>query len=113
MTVHIIEDDFAVCDALTMLLSELGHEVEAYQSAEDFFAKKTPLQTDTVVVDLGLPGATGASVIRQLTGMEKGPKVIVISGKPKNQLNKTVEQFVGLTVLRKPISFASLAEHFA
>lgn len=113
MTVHIVEDDFAVCDALTMLLSELGHEVAAYSTAEIFFETALPLPSDTVVVDLGLPGQAGTSVISRLVGMVTPPKVIIISGKPKNQLKKIVEGFAGLTVLRKPISFAALAEHFA
>lgn len=113
MTVHIVEDDYAVCDALTMLLSELGHEVAAYSTAEIFFETALPQPSDTVVVDLGLPGQAGTSVISQMVAMVTPPKVIVISGKPKNQLKKIIEGFSELTVLRKPISFTALAEHFS
>lgn len=112
MTVHVIEDDFAVCDALTILLNELGHDVRAYASAEEFLSDGRPVPTDTVVVDLGLPGMAGTAVVSHLNESSPPPRVIVITGKSKTQLRQIAEELSDLPVLRKPISYSTLAEHF-
>ncbi|GGB48789.1 hypothetical protein GCM10011316_21150 [Roseibium aquae] len=112
MAVHIIEDDFAVCDALTLFLQELGHYVLAYEDAETFFKAGLPKREDTVIVDVGLPGVDGRSVINWLQGMAAPPRIIAISGKPKVLLEDSIRGLSGIVVLRKPLSLSELSEHF-
>jgi len=112
LAVHIIEDDFAVCDALSLFLQELGYLVFTYDDAEAFFSAGPPAEDDIVIVDLGLPGLEGRSVINWLQGMAVTPRIIAISGKPKNILEESIRGISDIAVLRKPLSLAELDDHF-
>jgi len=113
LAVHIIEDDFAVCDALSLFLQEMGYLVFTYDDAEAFFSGGPPAKDDIVIVDLGLPGLQGRSVINWLQGMAKTPRIIAISGKPKNILEESIRGISDIVILRKPLSLAELGDHFA
>lgn len=113
MLIHVIEDDSAVSDALNIVLTDFGHTVVCYPDAETFLAKPLPSSKDVVVVDVGLPGLNGDAVIKRLNSLKTPPRIIAISGKPKNLLNRSLEGFSALTLLRKPLSIAALSEHFS
>lgn len=107
-----IEDDSAVSDALNIVLTDFGHTVVCYPDAETFLAKPAPSSADVVVVDVGLPGVGGDEVIKRLNGLKVPPRIIAISGKPKNLLDRSLEGLSALTLLRKPLSITALSEHF-
>lgn len=113
MAVHIIEDDFAVCDALALCLREMGHTVYCYSDGEDFFSAGPPDRDDTVVVDLGLPGIAGHVVINWLTLLSAPPKIVVISGKPKAVVERCLRGSPKPILLRKPLSLPALTEHIS
>ncbi len=102
MAVHIIEDDAAVADALRLLLATFGHVAHLYESAESFFAKADPQPHDTVLVDLGLPGISGAQVIGWLQKLLHPPKIVAMTGQTQSMIarEKGLEL---LTILRKPL----------
>lgn len=112
MLIHVIEDDNAVSDALNIVLTDFGHTVVCYPDAETFLAQPVPTSDDVVVVDVGLPGLNGDAVIKRLNDMQAPPRIIAISGKPKNLLNRSLEGLSKLTLLRKPLSISALSEHF-
>ncbi len=111
MRVHIIEDDNAVSDALNIVLSDFGHTVVCYPDGETFCSLPYPESDDVVVVDLGLPGMGGDRVIERLNRLSKPPKIIAISGKPKNLLDRALAGMSSFVLLRKPLSISALAEH--
>ncbi len=108
MVVHVLEDDFGVSDALQLWLEQIGHEVRLYPCAEDFFGAEPPHGDDLVFVDLGLPGASGADVIRWLGGLPHAPRVVAISGKSRADIRRQMSTFGELPVLRKPLSEENL-----
>ena len=61
LAVHILEDDPGVSDSLLMLFKNLGLEATAYPDAEGFFETAKPRKDDTIIVDLLLPGISGAT----------------------------------------------------
>lgn len=111
VAVHILEDDPGVCDSLKLLLQQLGHRVNTYPDAETFFETPPPGPEDVVIVDLGLPGISGAHVIDWIAALKQAPRVIAISGQTQHQIDK---QLAGVThapiLLRKPLTEAKLAE---
>jgi FixJ family two-component response regulator len=104
VTVHILEDDPGVSDSLDMLLRGMGHRTVAHPDAESFFAADIPGPEDVVVVDLMLPGISGARVIRWLSRLKEPPRVVAISGQPRAAIEAQLRGLEHLPVLRKPLS---------
>jgi FixJ family two-component response regulator len=109
VTIHILEDDPGVSDSLRLLVEGMGHSAIAYPSAEQFFALARPHPSDTVVVDLMLPGIGGAHVIRWLLDLREPPRVVAISGQPQPAIESQVRGLGDLEVLRKPLTSQTIA----
>nr|WP_319386289.1 response regulator [uncultured Roseibium sp.] len=113
MVVHIIEDDEAVADALTIALELLNHCARTYFDGETFMAEADLSSGHWVIVDLGLPGISGAEIVRKLNGLASPPRIIAISGKSRTKIARQVSEFEGLKVLRKPLSIDMLTAAMA
>lgn len=109
--IHIVEDDFGVRDALIELVSSLGLAARAYADGESFMRAGPPAERDVVFVDLGLPGISGSDVIRWLRGQERAPKVVVISGKPRADIESMLRGLPSLPLIRKPLEADSITAH--
>ncbi len=109
MTVHIVEDDHGVRDALSELCRSVGHRVELYPDGESFGSGEKVAASDVVLVDLGLPGEHGTEVIRRVTALPSAPKVIVISGLPMAEIVFAMREFADVLVMRKPLTSDLLA----
>ena len=104
VTVHIIEDDAGVRDALVELLDGLGHAVCSYEDGETFMDVAPLKPDDIVLVDLGLPGVRGEKVIGWLKELCRPPRIVVISGGSKNNIDLALRSLPGLPLLRKPLA---------
>ena len=91
MTVYIVEDDSAVCDALDLFIRQLGHQVRAFSDAESFFAAGVPDADDTVIVDIGLPGIEGTQLISWLNALADPPRILVITGQSQTIIREFLE----------------------
>ena len=79
LTVHIVDDDAAVRDSLSLLLSLRGYRAASFASAEDFLAAVDPGWTGCVVADIRMPGIIGLQMQAELARRGIGMPVIVIS----------------------------------
>lgn len=104
MTVHIVEDDHGVRDALSELCLSVGRKVRLYPDGEAFGAGEHVAPTDVVLVDLGLPGERGIDVIRRISALDRPPKIIVISGLPLADISIAMHGYAHLAVMRKPLT---------
>ncbi|WP_210215586.1 response regulator [Mongoliimonas terrestris] len=102
MTYFIVEDDPSVADALKGLLAAAGFDVRAYGSAEAFLKAGPPNGDDTVVIDLGLPGMSGAALLRHLGDRADPPRLVAISGKSSRVIEREMRGLNPVPVLRKP-----------
>lgn len=101
----IVEDDPAVADALQALLAGAGHDAVVCATAEMLFGRSVPTAEDTVIVDLGLPGISGAAVVSWLAALASPPRVIVISGKSSRHIERETRHLSPVKVLRKPPTY--------
>ncbi|MCV0424291.1 MAG: response regulator [Roseibium sp.] len=113
MLVHIVEDDEAVADALALALADLDHLPKIYEDGETFLEQADLLASHCVIVDLGLPGMSGADIVKKLRKQPDPPNIIVISGKSRVKLMRHLNEVPELTVLRKPLSMEMLASAMA
>lgn len=109
MTIHIVEDDHGVRDALSELCRSIGHRVALYADGESFGTGDHVTENDVVLVDLGLPGEHGTEVIRRVMAKPVPPKIIVISGLPMVDIAFAMREFANVLVMRKPLTADILA----
>ena len=80
LVVHIVDDDPAVRDALSLRLRLRGHRTETFESAESLLAAVTPASCGCVMADLRLPGMDGLALQAELIARGIGMPVIIITG---------------------------------
>jgi len=79
--VYVIDDDSAARDSLRMLLSAVGHNVEAFRDGESFLEGADLSADGCAVIDLGLPGIDGLGVQQAMRRAGARLRIIMISGK--------------------------------
>jgi two-component system response regulator FixJ len=79
-TVHVVEDDPGMRDALTLLLQSAGFDVRSYPSAEAFLAEADRLRPVCLLTDMRLPDMDGIALYRHLVKLGLDPATVVISG---------------------------------
>jgi two-component system response regulator FixJ len=79
-TVHVIDDDAQMCDALQLLLTTAGLSVRAFVSAEAFLASIADNQPLCIVLDVRLPDMSGLKLLEELGNRRLRSAVVVITG---------------------------------
>lgn len=65
-TIAVVEDDADIRSNVCRFLQKSGLEAWGVESAEDFYVRLLRDRADLVVVDLGLPGESGLSLVQRL-----------------------------------------------
>ncbi len=108
--ISIVDDDAAVRDSLSLLLSIAGFSVSTYESGARFLASLEDCTTNVLVVDMHMPGLSGVELTEQLRSRGCTIPVILISG---NLDTATRDQGVRVGIsrfLKKPFSGTLLIE---
>lgn len=79
-TVYLIDDDDAMRDSLSFLLSTQGVVVKTYESPLRFLADAANVGRGCIITDLRMPDMTGLQLVKRLKDMGVGAPVIVITG---------------------------------
>jgi CheY-like chemotaxis protein len=75
----IVDDDHLVRDLLQATLDFGAHEISQAGDGAEAIEAFTRTQADVVILDLDLPGLSGAEILRHLRQLGD-PKVIVLTG---------------------------------
>ncbi len=103
MTIHVLEDDPSVNESLALLLAHYNLDVVRHADAESLFRGQPPGPQDVVIVDLSLPGVSGAAAIRWLQSLKHSPSIVVISGQSQAAIMSELSVVEVTNVLRKPL----------
>lgn len=79
-TVHIVDDDAAIRDALSWLLRSRGVPAQTWESGEAFLAAVSGETRGCVVLDIRMEGMSGIEVFEQLLGRGYTIPVIFLTG---------------------------------
>jgi RNA polymerase sigma factor (sigma-70 family) len=90
-TVHIVDDDPDILEALTELMKTIDLSVATYQSAEDFLEKYELTGPGCLVLDVRMPGRSGLQLQKELNARGACPPLIFITG--HGDIPMTVEAF--------------------
>lgn len=63
--VSVVDDDESVRESLPDLLREFGFRAQAFSSAEEFLASDVLDHTRCLVLDIAMPGMSGAGSVRR------------------------------------------------
>ena len=109
MKVLIVEDDRALGLFLQKGLKLEGHDTAWVEDGESALEYIQMYQPDLMVLDLGLPGRDGTSVLKQLQAASSQTAVLVLTG--RSDVDEKVHCFnLGADdFLQKPFSFHELA----
>ena len=64
--VSIVDDSESVRESLPDLLRQVGYDVEAFPSAEEFLTSDAPKATNCLILDVALPGMSGPDLQQEL-----------------------------------------------
>jgi two-component system NtrC family response regulator len=78
--VLVIDDDAAVCDALSELLSHMGHTVDTAMRRETGLEQATTHAYDVILLDIKMPDGNGLDLLPRLKALPGDPEVIIVTG---------------------------------
>jgi DNA-binding response OmpR family regulator len=110
MRVLVVEDHVDTAEAVSMLLTLAGHDVEVVSSGEAAVAAAQVHSPDVVLLDLGLPGMDGWQVARHVQEQpaEKRPLLVAVSGRASEEdQRRSAEAGIDLHLV-KPVDPAQL-----
>jgi FixJ family two-component response regulator len=77
--ISVVDDDESVRESLPDLLRELGFDVQAFSSAEEFLASDHLSQTKCLVLDVAMPGMTGPDLQQELARRRQEIPIVFIT----------------------------------
>ena len=78
--IYIVDDDFSVCRALSLLLKSHGFKVQAFRRAADFLAFKRLKVPSCLILDVRLPGINGLAFQEVMKRKGVSTPIIFITG---------------------------------
>ncbi len=106
--IHVVEDDQAMRDSLTVLLEESGYKVQPYATAEELLALGANIAPGCVVSDVRLPGMDGLTLLRRLRAIGSIVPLILITGHGDIPMAVTAMKAGAIDFLEKPFEADSL-----
>jgi len=79
MLISVVDDDESVRESLPDLLRELGFEVQAFASAEEFLESRALSATGCLVLDVAMQGMSGIALQRELRNRESEIPIVFIT----------------------------------
>ena len=110
LTVHIVDDDAAVRDSLSLLLSVRGYRTASFASAEDFLASVQRDWAGCVLADIRMPGMSGLEMQRALAERAVTLPVIVLTAHGDVDSARTAFKARAVDFLEKPFDDDALVE---
>jgi len=106
--VAVVDDDESVRDSLPDLLRVLGHDSQAFESAEAFLAADALVRADCLILDVAMPGMGGLELMRHSAVVAQGVPVIFITALQDESMRQEMLAQGAVECLLKPFSEEAL-----
>jgi FixJ family two-component response regulator len=107
-TVYLVDDDAAVCTALSRVLRGEGWAVETFASAEAFLARPGRPPQGCLVLDVSLPGLDGLELQQRLGGIGPVLPIVFLTGHGDIPMTVRALKAGAADFLTKPVAAESL-----
>lgn len=78
--VYVVDDDSAVRDALSVVLTLEGFHVSGFSEGNSFLAAVRRRQPDCIILDVHMPGRSGLDILKELHNQRCDVPLFIISG---------------------------------
>lgn len=110
MRILVVEDEEKIAEALSEGLTKKGFAVDVMKDGTEALARLSLHRTDydLVILDLGLPGTSGAEVCREARAKEVTTPILILTGEDKVETKVDLLLSGADDYLVKPFSFEEL-----
>ncbi len=109
-TVMIIDDEAAVRESLSSVLSTYGYQTVTCSSAHHALREIETTRPDCIVLDVRMPEIDGLQMLQMLSKMESAPPVIIITGHADVPMAVQAMKSGAADFIEKPVVDEVLAE---
>jgi FixJ family two-component response regulator len=106
--VSVVDDDESVRESLPDLLRELGFEVEAFASGEEFLASDSAGRSSCLILDIAMPGMSGLEVPYELARRGQKIPIVFITAHRDETVRPRALEHGAVECLFKPFSESAL-----
>ena len=106
----VVDDEQTMCLLLSKYFSSKGYEVRSVQRGEEAIALTGIFKPDVVLLDLLMPGMSGAEILKAIKKMQPAPRVIMLSAADHEDVIKGALALGADHYACKPVNFTEL-EH--
>lgn len=106
LAVYIVDDDAAVRDSLSLLLSLRGYRTATFACAEDFLAAVEPAWAGCLVADIRMPGMSGLALQEALARRGIALPVVIITAHGDVESARAAFKSNAVDFLEKPFDEA-------
>jgi two-component system nitrogen regulation response regulator NtrX len=103
-TILLVDDEPGVRTALSGVLRDEGHQVDAVESGEECLDRVTRKAYDVILLDVWLPGADGLSTLARLRERQVDAQVVMISGHGNIESAVRAIKLGAFDFIEKPLS---------
>jgi len=107
-TIHIVDDDQTLHNALRKVLRSKGFAVNSYLSAEEFLNQLPDDPAGCIILDLQMPGMSGIELQQELERIGFSMPIIFLSGKATIEIAVNAVKNGAHDFLQKPASVSAL-----
>ena len=106
--VSIVDDDESVRESLPDLLREFGFDVRAFASAEEFLASQFLYETRCLLLDIVMPGMSGATLQQELARQQLRIPIVFITANADEKIRAQLLVAGAVDCLLKPFTESAL-----
>ena len=109
-----MDDDDLIQSSCQRILNVLKHKTFIASSGEEALERLAAgLRPDVVVLDLNMPGLSGAGTLPLIRDILPTVPVLLATGRADQTALELVETYSGVTLLPKPFGLKDLQSHLA
>jgi len=108
--VYLVDDDLAVRDALSLLLSTVGLDVRTFPGPADFLSALPKLDPGCLILDIRMPAISGLKLQERLTSCGVVWPTVVISGHGDIEACRKAFRNGAIDFLSKPVDEQDLID---
>jgi PAS domain S-box-containing protein len=111
--VLVVDDEEVVRETASLMLADLGYQVESAVDGVDALARFAPGRFDLVLLDMVMPAMDGPACCRRLRAIDPAIRVVLCSGYANDDDPASLQALGVQGVLRKPYQRVDLASVLA